>query len=136
MAKTIIKEIVIILLATLAIGLVLAVIFYQFVPSNKVIPGKVSEFKVSEEVQAELEAADSTELSSVNEVYEVTDSDLSKYKASKSYTPGKVDPFAEVSENVTGNVTGVGNQTVNPGTVDKNTTDNFYTSANVNAGTK
>ena len=42
MAKTIIKEIIIMLLLCLAIILVLGVLLYEYVPSNKLIPEEVS----------------------------------------------------------------------------------------------
>ena len=42
MAKNIIKEIIIMLLLCLAIILVLGVLLYEYVPSNKIIPDEVS----------------------------------------------------------------------------------------------
>ena len=42
MAKDIIKEIIIVLLLTLAIILILGVLLYEYVPANKIIPEKVS----------------------------------------------------------------------------------------------
>ncbi len=141
MPKIIFKEIFIVLLATVAIGLVLAVIFYQYVPSNRMIPTKVTAYKASEEVQKEInDQAQEEQLQSETKVYEVTDSDLAMYKRTQSYNPGKADPFAPASSSPTGsenestgNSVGTGNQEE---PVDRNTTDNFYTSAGVNSGTK
>ena len=42
MAKKIIKEIIIMLLLCLAIILILGVLLYEYVPSNKIIPEEVS----------------------------------------------------------------------------------------------
>ena len=42
MAKNIIKEIIIMLLLCLAIILILGVILYEYVPSNKILPEEVS----------------------------------------------------------------------------------------------
>ena len=42
MAKTIIREIIITLLLCLAIILILSVLLYGYVPTNKVMPEKVS----------------------------------------------------------------------------------------------
>ena len=139
MAKTIIKELFIILLVTVAIGLVLAVIFYQYMPSNRIIPSKVTAYKASEEVAKEIEEESKSELLEYNEIYEITDADLSRYKKIDSYRPGKVDPFQEVSSqpgSSNSNETGNSSTATPEPTVDKNTTDNFYTAANVNSGTK
>ena len=56
MAKTIIKEIIIALLVCLAVLLILSVILYDFIPTNKVIPEAI-EYQPSSEVEVELNAA-------------------------------------------------------------------------------
>ena len=139
MAKIIIKEMFITLLLTVAIGLVLAVIFYQYIPSNRIIPSKVTAYKASDEVAKEIQEKSESELLEYNEVFEITDTDLSRYKKIDSYRPGKVDPFQEVSSqpgSSNSNETGDSGTATPEPTVDKNTTDNFYTAANVNSGTK
>ena len=75
-------------------------------------------------------------------MFEVTDWDLELYKSAQSYNPGKADPFAEYAETV-GNETTVSGQTgaSSGGTstsvpVDANTTNNYYTAANINPGSK
>ena len=50
MAKNIIKEIIIFLLLTLAIILILGVLLYKYVPSNKIIPETIS-YTTSENVK-------------------------------------------------------------------------------------
>ncbi len=87
MAKVIIKEILIVLLATVAVGLILAIIFYQYIPSNRIIPSKVTAYKASEEVSKEINEDAESELSERTEVYEITDEDLSMYKRIDSYRP-------------------------------------------------
>ena len=52
--KNIIKEIIIFLLLTLAIILVLGVVLYQYVPTNKIIPETVS-YTTPEKVKTELQ---------------------------------------------------------------------------------
>ena len=42
MVKSIIKEIIIMLLLCVAILLILGVLFYDYIPSNKVVPGKIA----------------------------------------------------------------------------------------------
>lgn len=54
MAKSIFKEILIILLACVAIVLIMAVIFYNYIPTNKVIPAKVTAYQTPENVEAEI----------------------------------------------------------------------------------
>lgn len=135
MAKSIFKEILIILLVCVAIILVMAVIFYNYIPTNKVIPAKVTAYQLPQNVEEIINETtiDSFDSSSIN--YTIQDSDLSKYQASQSYNPGKADPFSETieDENTTTNdtVSGTNNESV-----DKNVTDNYYTSQNVGSGTK
>lgn len=140
MFKTIIKEICIILLITVAVGLILALIFYQYLPSNKIIPSKVTAYATPGEVSKEIEEDSQDEFEAVNTVFTVTDADLSLYKSEKSYNPGKVDPFAEVSNETAG----AGNTTASTPSegqasspeVDRNTSDNYYTASGIGSGTK
>lgn len=131
MVKTIMKEAFIMLLITVAVLVVLALVLYQFMPTNRVIPSKVTVYATPEEVAKEIDdEVTEQEYESTNTVYDITDSDLSKYKSEKNYNPGKVNPFAEA-----------GNETLTEGNnsnqnIDRNTTDNYYTAANVNSGTK
>ena len=106
MVKNILKEIIIILLLTLAIILLLGVLLYDYVPMNKVIPEKVS-YTASEEVK-EI----STEVEKNNEEipitsYTVTSTDLKNYKKVNDYTAGRKNPFAAIeSSGETGGTTG------------------------------
>ena len=104
MVKSIIKEIIIMLLLCVAILLILGVLFYDYIPSNKVVPGKIAYStpeNIQEEVNEEVIEANKTKIT-----YEVTDADLNIYKQSNSYVPGKRDPFSMESTQTTGNSTG------------------------------
>lgn len=150
MQKSIVKQVIIILLACVAILLALALVLYQYVPSNKVIPSKVEAYSAPENIKAEISESTQQELNGQIEMYEITDSDLDMYKSTKSYNPGKSDPFAPYSENTTsvedsnataGRTTEGGSSRGDSSSskterVDTNTTDNYYTAANVSRGTK
>lgn len=105
MLKSIIKEIIIMLLVCLAILLVLCVLLYDFIPSNKVLPAEVS-YAPSEEIKHELESAVEGEQTKVVLSYEVTSTDLRNYEKSDDYNAGKVNPFSEYIEKPDGEATG------------------------------
>ena len=70
MVKSIIKEIIIMLLLCVAILLILGVLFYDYIPSNKVVPGKIAYStpeNIQEEVNEEVIEANKTKIT-----YEVT----------------------------------------------------------------
>ena len=137
MAKSIFKEILIILLVCVAIVLLMAVIFYNYIPTNKVIPAKVTAYQLPQNVEEIINETtiDSFDSSSIN--YTIDDSDLTRYAQSQSYNPGIADPFSAYTEEPTG---GTNNNETNGGgssePVDENVTDNFYTSEGVGGGTK
>lgn len=137
--KSIIKEIFIILLTCVAIVLIMAVIFYNYIPTNKVVPTKVTAYKTPENIESEITADTIGNYTTQEENYTVEQTDLNKYKQTKSYNPGKPDPFVEYTEEVvpTNEVTGGNVTTTNTTTrPNPNVTDNYYTSQNVNKGTK
>ncbi len=92
MVKSIIKEIIIMLLLCVAILLILGVLFYDYIPSNKAIPSKIA-YSTPENIQDEINE-EITEFNTTNITYSVTDADLNIYKQSNSYVPGKRDPFS------------------------------------------
>ena len=92
MLKSVFKEIFIILLLSIAILLILAILFYDYIPINKVIPEKEA-YVTPENVKNEIDETIS-ESEKIEVTYEVTDSDLNIYKQSGSYTEGKANPFA------------------------------------------
>lgn len=92
MVKSVMKEIFIILLLSVAILLILGILFYDYIPINRVIPEREA-YVTPDNVLQELSES-ITETEKVEVTYEVTDSDLNVYKQTGSYTEGKVNPFA------------------------------------------
>lgn len=143
MFKTLAKQFIIMLLICVAIGLILAIIFYQYIPSNKIVPSKVEEYQTSESIKAEIQdKTENFDLGSSEQNYEITDSDLNLYKRTGSYDPGKMDPFAEVSEDTTSvdtSTPGSTNASSGSNVVDNtksttknvNATDNYYKASGV-----
>jgi uncharacterized protein YpuA (DUF1002 family) len=103
--KSVIKEICIILLLCVAICLVLGVIFYDYIPTTKVVPSTVEKYTTSETIQEELEqeTLDYSDGNTPTETFEITDSDLTLYKKTESYDTGKANPFATYSSESTDN---------------------------------
>lgn len=110
MAKNIVKEIIIILLLTLAIILILGVLLYEYVPANKIIPEVVS-YNTPENVREELASAESIEEQQMIMTYEITASDLKNYQRVNDYKAGKKNPFAAVSTSTENSSTSNGTQT-------------------------
>ena len=121
MKKKNLKEIIIILLLCLAIILILAVIFYGYMPNNITLPEKVS-YTTPQEVTQALVSSGGIDDSEVILTYEVDSQDMNNYERINSYNPGKTNPFAakqiETSEenkkdnnNASGNNNSSGNNT-------------------------
>lgn len=110
MAKNIVKEIIIILLLTLAIILILGVLLYEYVPANKIIPEAVS-YNTPENVREELASAESIEEQQMIMTYEITASDLKNYQRVNDYKAGKKNPFAAASTSTENSSTLNGTQT-------------------------
>ena len=127
MAKNIIKEIIIVLLLCLAIILILGVLLYEYVPTNKVIPEKVS-YVTPEKVKEELNKADSANIITTYE-YNVEASDLNNYKRVSDYVPGKQNPFSSYNAGQTQTTGGENTSTGSSST----TTGNSSNSANNNS---
>ena len=79
MAKDILKEVIIILLLTLAIILILGLLLYEYVPANKIIPEKVS-YTTSEDVKKELETDSNVDDTEVIITYQIDSTDLTNYR--------------------------------------------------------
>lgn len=94
----ILKEIIISLLICLAILLGLGLAFYKFIPNNKIIPETIK-YQASEEVQKELNIDVDKDNSKVIKTYEITASDLEKYRKNNEYVPGRENPFAPITYN-------------------------------------
>lgn len=102
--KNILKEITIFILIIAAIVLVLGVLFYDYIPTSKVIPQTVS-YQTPENLQAEISDEAIEDSSGVLITYEIGKDDLNIYQDKSSYIPGKQNPFDEYSQ-TTGSATG------------------------------
>lgn len=117
MVKSVLKEIIITLLLCIAILLILGIIFYDYNPLSKIVPNKVA-YETPEEIKNEIEGSEVKDVleGGINIVYSIDGLDLNIDKKNNSYVPGKVDPFAETSEQSTTNTNGQptsGNVTTN-----------------------
>ena len=134
-AKNIIKELIIFLLLVLAIILILGVLLYEYVPTNKIIPEKVS-YTTPENIKSELQTDESVDNTEVVVTYQIDSTDLSNYKKINEYVPGKKNPFATTAQETTGqntsseNTNGNINSTTNTG----NSSSNTNTTNNTNKG--
>lgn len=129
MLKSVAKEIFIILLLSLAIVLILGILFYDYIPINKYVPEKEA-YVTPENVKSELEET-ITETEKVEVTYEVTDADLNIYKQTGTYTEGKANPFAlenEIVNNTNGEANDPNENTNdnNGPTTDPNSTGTFF----------
>lgn len=93
MTKKVIKEISIILLLCLAIILVLGVLLYEYVPSNKIIPEEIS-YTTPEEVKEEISKGENVEDEQVILTYSIDATTLNNYERINTYVPGKPNPFS------------------------------------------
>lgn len=110
--KSVLKEIIIILLLCCAICLILGVVFYDYIPTNKVIPSTVEPYTTSNTIKEEINQG-ITEFQKQTIVMEITDSDLKIHKQERSYDSGKINPFAKSSSGTTNTENGGGNTTGN-----------------------
>ena len=123
MAKSIAKEIIIILLLCLAIILVLGILLYEYVPMSKTIPNQVA-YTTPEDVKKELTSADSIDENQVIMTYEVDATDLNNYKRTQNYKPGKANPFSSFDNTKTSGTNTVTNASSNGGTTTTTGTSN------------
>ena len=111
------------LLLCVAIVLILGVIFYNYIPTNKAIPNKLAAYTTPEnvktEIEEEVEAAEKEEIT-----YQIDGTDLKLYKATHGYTTGKTNPFSASTS--VDNVENTENNTETNTNVDKNSTGTFY----------
>ena len=98
MAKSIIKEMIIVLLLSLAIILVLGITFYEYIPISKTIPNDVN-YKTPGEAKEELMSGEAENEDKIILTYSINSSDLSNYKRTQKYKPGKANPFSSYQEN-------------------------------------
>lgn len=96
MGKTIIREIIISLLVCLAVIILLSVMFYNFIPNNKVLPEKVT-YQASEEIKSEVNSEVDNSSDLIIKTYEITASDLEGFEKTDQYNPGRANPFAPIT---------------------------------------
>ena len=97
MTKVIIRETIIALLVCLAVLIILSVVLYNYIPSNKVVPETV-EYTPSREIQTQLNASVEDNSDEIIMTYEITATDLDNFERTNEYNPGKVNPFAAYSK--------------------------------------
>ncbi len=103
--KTMIKEIIIVLLLVLAILLVLGVFLYDYIPMNKVVP-KIEQYETPNNIKEELEkTVEDTQDMMTPIIREINGNDLKIYEKTKDYQKGKVNPFADTTNTVTSSTT-------------------------------
>lgn len=129
--KSVFKEILIILLLCCAICLILGVIFYDYIPNNKVIPSTVEAYKTSNTVKEEI-SQEVVDYPKQTITFEITDSDLTLYKQDKNYDQGKANPFAQASSSATGNnQTSKGSTGNNTKNENNESTNNFFNTTGI-----
>ena len=102
MAKSIIKEIIIVLLLCLAIMLILGILLYEYVPITKTLPNEVS-YTTPDNVKQELLSSSDVDDTQVIMTYEVNQEDLNNYRRVQDYVPGKANPFSSYESTDTNN---------------------------------
>lgn len=127
--KSILKEILIIVLLCCAICLILGVVFYDYIPTNKVVPSTVEAYKTSNTVKEEINQ-EVVDYPKQNISFEITESDLRLYEQEDNFNSGKANPFAVISNTATGTNTssngGSSSTTTNNNTSNPDSTDHFF----------
>ncbi len=91
----VVKEIFIVILLLIVVGLVLGILFYEYNPSKKKIPTQVAEYQFPKEMQEELEETlEETKSQNIVKTYRIDASDLKLYERTNDYNKGKANPFA------------------------------------------
>ena len=117
------------LLLCLAIILILGVILYEYVPSNKILPEEVS-YVTPQNIKEELNSSNSVEEDKVILTYEIDESDLANYQRIKDYKPGKVNPFSTYEEKTEENQSQNGQNTTNNNSGSTNSNNSSSTGGN------
>ncbi len=114
MFKTIIKEILILIPITLAIVFASAVLFYNYMPTSKIVPETVK-YQAQENITQEIEEAITENNEEVIVTYQVDAKDLSTYEKNKDYNAGNPNPFSyyTLDTNEDGNIVNNDNDNTN-----------------------
>lgn len=94
MIKTIMKEFSIVLLLIIVIGLLLVIVFYDYMPTSKIVPANVVAYEMPNEIKEELTNSTVVETENIVKTYVITSTDLGAYEATDNYEKGKNNPFA------------------------------------------
>ena len=124
--KTIVKEIGIVLLLILAIGLILAILLYDYIPNNKAVPIKIQAYNMAEDVKEELNGT-TLEEQNIVRTYYIDSTDLNLYESTNEYDKGKANPFADYSEQ--SNTSTTSNSSTNTSSSNKTTTNSTSSSS-------
>lgn len=100
MKKTIMKELFETIFVTIAVLLILSILFYIFMPSTKRISKIAEKYSLPVEMQVELEHINETSTDIVK-TYKVDSNDLVEYEESNDYKKGRINPFATSTTNET-----------------------------------
>lgn len=96
--KSIVKEIFILALILIAIGLILAIILYSYSPSKKALPNKV-EYSTPENVNQEISSMSDVETTTpVTITYELDETNIKNSQKSGVYNSGRPNPFGDVEK--------------------------------------
>lgn len=117
MVKVIFKEILMVILLLVAIALILAIVFYEYIPTSKVLPAKVIEYKIPQELEKELNESILAE-DNIIRSYQIDSQDLKIYESTKDYSKGKINPFEKEA------IPSIDTTTNNNTTNNENTIDN------------
>jgi len=120
MIKKIIKELAIIILLLVAIGLIFCIVFYEYNTVDVIVPKQAEAYELPAETKVELEETlKANESQELIKTYIVDASDLKVYENSNDYEKGKVNPFAKYNDSTnndnSGNTNNSGNNTSNKG---------------------
>ena len=130
----VLKEIFIYILLIALIVLIFGILFYEQLPSNKLVPGKV-EYTLPERLEEELQQTLEDDEEEILVTYTIDEEDLDKYEKSKDYVPGKVDPFSDYTTNTTNSVNNNTTGNTNNGNTNNNTSNSGNNNSSNNGGT-
>lgn len=91
--KNVIKETFIMILLLAAIILVLGVLFYDYIPSSKIVP-TISKYETPNNIKEELAEKITNTSEEVIITYEVDGKDLNIYEKTNDYKAGNPNPFS------------------------------------------
>lgn len=136
--KSLTKEIFIIALLLMIVVFMIGMVFYNYMPNNKLIPEPIS-YSADSKTTAILQEismsssdtdSDGAESQSVIKSYSIGQKDLSTAASKQSYTSGKTNPFAEYKEEPAGNNTEENPTASGGNNTGNNTNNNTTTNAN------